>query len=160
MFTCRPYFSDVNAIIFLCPISCFNESLTEDPRVNRLEDSFYLWGSLCSSQLLADANFIVFLNKCDLTEKKLQNGILIKNHVPSYAERPNTTAAFVSCESSHLFYVYKYRDPDLQTLKRKLQINSSCLRTQIGTSIYLQHRSLYVLSPGTSFYHLLTIHIL
>lgn len=31
-----PYFDDMNAIIFLAPISCFDQVLQEDPSVNRL----------------------------------------------------------------------------------------------------------------------------
>lgn len=31
-----PFFDDMNAIIFLAPISCFDQVLAEDPNVNRL----------------------------------------------------------------------------------------------------------------------------
>jgi guanine nucleotide-binding protein alpha-1 subunit len=31
-----PYFDDMDAIIFLAPLSCFDQVLTEDPTVNRL----------------------------------------------------------------------------------------------------------------------------
>ena len=48
-----PYFDDCDAIIFLAPISCFDEKLAEDRRVNRLEDSFLLWKGIVQSKLLA-----------------------------------------------------------------------------------------------------------
>lgn len=48
-----PYFMDVNAIIFLAPISVFDESLEEDPTVNRLEDTYLLWKAVVSSKLLS-----------------------------------------------------------------------------------------------------------
>ncbi|KAG9084566.1 hypothetical protein FRC07_013605, partial [Ceratobasidium sp. 392] len=38
-----PFFSDVNAIIFLAPISAFDQTLAEDRRVNRVEDSIQLF---------------------------------------------------------------------------------------------------------------------
>ena len=44
---------DVNAIIFLAPISVFDESLEEDPTVNRLEDTYLLWKAVVSSKLLS-----------------------------------------------------------------------------------------------------------
>ncbi len=47
------YFDDANAILFLAPISCFDELLAEDRRVNRLEDSFLLWKGIIQSKLLA-----------------------------------------------------------------------------------------------------------
>jgi G-protein alpha subunit len=72
----------VNAIIFLAPISVFDQFLAEvrtpylnptstqellqDSRVNRVEDSLLLWKSLVENKLLANVNIILFLNKCDL----------------------------------------------------------------------------------------------
>jgi hypothetical protein len=75
----------VNAIIFLAPISTFDQVLAEvgplppkvarlgsispkDPHVNRLEDSLLLWKSIVSNKLLSDVNIILFLNKCDLLQ--------------------------------------------------------------------------------------------
>ncbi|RPD54524.1 G-alpha-domain-containing protein [Lentinus tigrinus ALCF2SS1-7] len=83
-----PYFDDVNAIIFLAPISAFDQQLAEDPRVNRLEDSFQLWKSVIESRLLAHVNIVLFLNKCDLLKKKLESGVRLRHYMPSY-NRPN-----------------------------------------------------------------------
>lgn len=41
---------------------------TQDPRVNRLEDSLLLWRSIVANKLLANVNIILFLNKCDLLQ--------------------------------------------------------------------------------------------
>ncbi|OBZ68480.1 Guanine nucleotide-binding protein alpha-4 subunit [Grifola frondosa] len=84
-----PYFDDVNAIIFLAPISAFDQVLAEDPGVNRLEDSLMLWRSVVSNKLLADVNIILFLNKCDLLKAKLESGVRLSHHMTSYANRPN-----------------------------------------------------------------------
>ena len=54
-----PYFTDANAIIFLAPISCFDEQLAEDRRVNRLQDSILLWKAVCSTKLLANVQLIL-----------------------------------------------------------------------------------------------------
>ncbi|KAI5119021.1 hypothetical protein M0805_001880 [Coniferiporia weirii] len=84
------FFDDVNAIIFLAPISCFDEKLAEDRRVNRLEDSFLLWKAVCSSRLLANTQLVLFLNKCDLLDKKLRAGVQVCEYVPSFGDRSNT----------------------------------------------------------------------
>ncbi|KAL5511008.1 hypothetical protein ACEPAG_3727 [Sanghuangporus baumii] len=84
-----PYFDDMNAIIFLAPISAFDQTLAEDPRVNRLEDSMLLWRSVVSNKLLASTNIILFLNKCDLLKAKLEAGVSLAYHMPSYRDRPN-----------------------------------------------------------------------
>lgn len=86
-----PYFDQVNAVIFLAPISCFDERLLEDPRVNRLEDSFILWKAICSSKLLSRTILILFLNKMDILEQKIRNGVTVKRFLPSYGDRPNET---------------------------------------------------------------------
>jgi hypothetical protein len=65
----------VDAIIFLAPISAFDQVLTEDRSINRLEDSVLLWKALCSSKLLGNVDLILFLNKCDILERKLRGGI-------------------------------------------------------------------------------------
>ncbi|KAF9067278.1 guanine nucleotide binding protein, alpha subunit [Rhodocollybia butyracea] len=84
-----PYFEDVNAIIFLAPISAFDQVLTEDPRVNRLEDSLLLWKGVISNRLLANVNIVLFLNKCDLLQAKLDAGVRLNHHMVSYGDRPN-----------------------------------------------------------------------
>jgi guanine nucleotide-binding protein alpha-1 subunit len=61
--TWAPYFDTVDAIIFLAPISCFDEKLAEDARVNRLEDTYILWKSVSRNKLLAKTQIVLFLNK-------------------------------------------------------------------------------------------------
>jgi guanine nucleotide-binding protein subunit alpha len=91
------YFDDVDAIIFLCPISCFDEHLREDRRVNRLQDSYLLWKSVCSSRILAKTEIILFLNKCDLLDKKIRRGMRVKDYIPSYGDRTNDSATVMKC---------------------------------------------------------------
>ncbi|KAI6037976.1 guanine nucleotide binding protein, alpha subunit [Pisolithus marmoratus] len=85
------FFDDVDAIIFLAPISCFDECLREDRDVNRLEDSLQLWRTVCSSPILAKAQIIIFLNKCDLLHSKMKRGVSVRDYVPSFADRKNDT---------------------------------------------------------------------
>jgi hypothetical protein len=94
-----PYFDDVDAIIFLAPISCFDEKLAEDRSVNRLEDSYLLWKAVCKCKLLSKAQMILFLNKCDILEAKLKRGVRIKESVPSFGDRSNDVATATKCMS-------------------------------------------------------------
>ncbi|KAI6037622.1 G-alpha-domain-containing protein [Pisolithus marmoratus] len=84
-----PYFDDVHAIIFLAPISAFDQVLAEDRTVNRLEDSVLLWKAICSNKLLANVDLVLFLNKCDILEAKLKAGIRLAKYVRSYGDRAN-----------------------------------------------------------------------
>ncbi|KAI6121937.1 G-alpha-domain-containing protein [Pisolithus sp. B1] len=84
-----PFFDDVDAIIFLAPISAFDQVLSEDRTVNRLEDSVLLWKAICSNKLLANVDLVLFLNKCDILEAKLKSGIRLAKYVRSYGDRAN-----------------------------------------------------------------------
>jgi hypothetical protein len=47
---------DVKAIIFLAPISIFDEKL-EGEGISQLEDCVNLWTAVCKSKLLSKVNF-------------------------------------------------------------------------------------------------------
>ncbi|KAG1859657.1 guanine nucleotide binding protein, alpha subunit [Suillus subluteus] len=106
------YFDDVDAIIFLCPISCFDERLREDRRINRLEDSYLLWKSVCSSRILAKTEIILFLNKCDLLHNKIKRGMCIKDHIPSYGSRKNDTITVMRYFQQHFKEISKQYSPE------------------------------------------------
>ncbi|EJF60188.1 G-protein alpha subunit [Dichomitus squalens] len=107
-----PYFDDCDAIIFLAPISCFDERLAEDRRVNRLEDSFMLWKAVVSSKLLAKTSIVLFLNKCDLLEQKLLNGVRIKEYVHSYGDRPNDLEHATKYFAQHFRDILRKHSPE------------------------------------------------
>jgi len=88
----------VNVLLFIVPVSAFNQTLTEDRTVNRLWDSFLLWKSLCVHRLLKKATFVLLLNKYDLLEAKLKSGIQFRQFVTSYKERPNKTENVLECK--------------------------------------------------------------
>jgi hypothetical protein len=87
----------VNMLIFLAPVSAFDQTLAEDPSVNRLWDSFLIWRSVCSSKLLRNVAFILLLNKYDLLDAKLKSGIRFASHVTSYKTRGNDTESVLHC---------------------------------------------------------------
>lgn len=60
-----------------------------------------LWQTLCSLQMLAKTQIILFLNKCDLLEQKLRAGVKVRTHVPSFGDRSNDVDTVKKCEHSH-----------------------------------------------------------
>ncbi|KAI0296788.1 guanine nucleotide binding protein, alpha subunit [Multifurca ochricompacta] len=107
-----PFFDDMDAIIFLAPISSFDERLREDRRVNRLEDTYMLWQTLCSLQMLAKTQIILFLNKCDLLEQKLRAGVKVRTHVPSFGNRSNDVDTVKKYFQSHFKEIAKQHSPE------------------------------------------------
>lgn len=86
-----------SAILFLAPLSGFDQVLAEDETVNRLEDSVLLWKSICSNPLLGKTNLILFLNKVDIFKAKLDAGIYFGQYIISYGNRPNDYDSTSAC---------------------------------------------------------------
>lgn len=84
-----PYFDNVDCIIFLAPLSPFDQALPEDRKVNCLEDSLIIWKELCTNKLLENVPLVLFLNKSDLLRRKLEDGVQVSRFVVSYGNRPN-----------------------------------------------------------------------
>ncbi|KAI0812622.1 G-protein alpha subunit [Irpex lacteus] len=110
------FFDDVNAMIFLSPISNFDVFLPEDPSVNGMLDSFGLWKQICESRLLAQATFILFLNKMDLLKKKLDAGIQFSSFVPLYKDQPNSAEAVAMYCKRKFHAVHKHSSPQPRQL--------------------------------------------
>ncbi len=53
---------------------------------------------IVSSPLLKNTDIILFLNKCDLLQKKLNAGVRFNKYVVSYGEKPNTFEGTSTCE--------------------------------------------------------------
>jgi len=81
------------------------QPLTEAPapldesNVNRLEDSFVLWKAICSSPQLSQTALILFMNKCNLLEKKIKSGVIVKKSLSSFWDRPNDSASVTKFDS-------------------------------------------------------------
>lgn len=106
----------MTALIFLAPLSGFNERLPEDNRINRLEDSFALWRTICTNKLLENVQLvsnctryqsllltnveqILFMNKTDILRKKIeQDKIQIRTYIPDY-DKPNDFESVANCIS-------------------------------------------------------------
>ena len=78
------FLDDCDSIIFLAPLSAFDQPLVEDASTNRLADTFSLFNSIVSNPLLRNASLILFLNKIDLLEKKLKAGVKLQRYWPEY----------------------------------------------------------------------------
>ncbi|OCH92456.1 G-protein alpha subunit [Obba rivulosa] len=116
-----PYFDDVNAMVFLCPIAGFDQVLSEDKSVNRLRDSMKLWKTICKSKALAGAKFILLLNKCDILKAKLDSGIKFSDYVTVY-EGGNTFEDVTSYLKRSFQVIHKEYSPR----KRELHVHLTC----------------------------------
>ncbi|PFH50507.1 hypothetical protein AMATHDRAFT_60909 [Amanita thiersii Skay4041] len=131
--TWAQFFDDVNVIIFLAPISAFNQVLAEDPTVNRLSDSLRLWQQICSNKILASIEFILFLNKLDILDVKLRAGIKLARYFSSYGERANDTKTV----TKYLVDVFVARHKQHSPKRRKLYPHLTCATDTVATSVII-----------------------
>ncbi|KAF7325256.1 G-protein alpha subunit [Mycena venus] len=81
-----PYLDNVQVILFLAPLD-FWQSLDEDPKVNRVQESLELWREIVGNRLLAKTTLILLINKKDVLRKHIDAGMKVNKYVPSYGDR-------------------------------------------------------------------------
>ncbi|KAJ7650069.1 guanine nucleotide binding protein, alpha subunit [Roridomyces roridus] len=111
-----PYFDTANAIIFVAPVSAFDQYLEEDPRTNRIDDSLQLFTQVCSNALLKSVHLVLFLNKTDLLKSKLDNGLRVQKYITSFGERANDYETVVQYFRAHFLQVHRRNNENRRVL--------------------------------------------
>ncbi|KAF8888976.1 guanine nucleotide binding protein, alpha subunit [Mucidula mucida] len=111
-----PYFDDANAIIFVAPVSAFDQYLEEDPRTNRIDDSLQLFTQICSNALLKNVHLVLFLNKTDLLKSKIESGLRVQKYITSFGERTNDYETVVQYFRAHFLQVHRRNNENRRVL--------------------------------------------
>ncbi|KAF8923771.1 guanine nucleotide-binding protein subunit alpha, partial [Dissophora ornata] len=99
--TYRPYFDDVNAIIFMAALSAYDQPCEDEPELNRLQECLILFNQIANHKLFTLTSMILFLNKIDIFQRKLDSGSLVSKHFPEY-RGPN------DYYSTTVFFQYRF----------------------------------------------------
>ncbi|KAK3815977.1 MAG: guanine nucleotide-binding protein alpha-1 subunit [Linnemannia gamsii] len=104
-----PYFDQVDAIIFMSAISAFDQGCDDNPNLNRLQDCLMLFNEIANHKLFLHTSMIVFLNKIDIFQRKLQSGTMVNQYFTDY-NGPNDYF------STTVFFQYRFLEQckDLQ----------------------------------------------
>jgi len=111
-----PFFDDANAIIFMAPVSAFDQYLEEDPRTNRIDDSLQLFTQICSNVLLRSVHLVLFLNKTDLLRAKLERGLKFRKYIISFGDRPNEYDTVLHYFRAHFLQVHRKHNENRRVL--------------------------------------------
>uniref|UniRef100_A0A6B2L9J7 Uncharacterized protein n=1 Tax=Arcella intermedia TaxID=1963864 RepID=A0A6B2L9J7_9EUKA len=65
-------FDNVTAVLFLAAIDEYDMVLEEDENINRFDESLRLWSEISGSQYFKPLTWILFLNKSDSLQQKIQ----------------------------------------------------------------------------------------
>ena len=64
-------FDSVNAVVFVVAMSEYDQVLSEDPNMNRMQESLKLFHTMCTIKWFLEAPFVLFLNKKDVFDEKI-----------------------------------------------------------------------------------------
>ncbi|KAG8687548.1 hypothetical protein FRC09_013429 [Ceratobasidium sp. 395] len=73
-----------------------------------------MWRDLCKNKILAGASIVLFLNKCDLLQAKLDAGVRLNQFLTSYGDRPNDYANVTKTLKSKFDKIRREHCPDAQ----------------------------------------------
>lgn len=100
-------FENVTSIIFLVALSEYDQVLAECDNENRMEESKALFKTIITYPWFLNSSVILFLNKKDLLEEKIQNSHLI-DYFPEYAGPKKDAKA----AREFILKLYQNQNPD------------------------------------------------
>jgi len=103
-------FENVTAVLFVAAISEYDQVLYEDESTNRMIESLNLFEEICNSRWFRETSMILFLNKRDLFQDKIQN-VSLRTCFENY-DGPDTYEA--GCEFLQEQFEVRNRNPDKQ----------------------------------------------
>lgn len=65
-------------------LSAYDQPCEDDERLNRLEECMALFNSIANHKLFEVTSFLLFLNKIDIFQRKLEAGSQVSTHFPDY----------------------------------------------------------------------------
>jgi len=76
-------FAVVDAVLFVCSLSCYDQNLFEEDEVNAMQESIRLFALVVNNRYFRSTSMILFLNKRDLFDDKIAHKS-IKSAFPDY----------------------------------------------------------------------------
>ncbi|KAJ3244590.1 hypothetical protein HDU77_009825 [Chytriomyces hyalinus] len=95
------HFDDVHAIIYVCPVSGYDQVINEDAKTNQVLESLNLFETTCNHPLFKETDVILFLNKIDILKEKIKTRP-VSDSFPDFAE----TQTF---ESVSNYFIHKFQ---------------------------------------------------
>ncbi|XP_040579740.1 guanine nucleotide-binding protein G(q) subunit alpha [Lepeophtheirus salmonis] len=107
-------FDNVMLILFITAISEYDETLEEDPSMNRIRESLNLFSTILRYRWFSEKGIILFLNKKDVFKEKVESGSNVVDYFPEFkGEVKNVKPAM---EFFHRKYLDLNPDPKARTI--------------------------------------------
>ena len=98
-------FDSVDAVIFVAALSEYDQNLAESKRTNRMVEALELFRSICNNRAFQETSVMLFLNKKDIFEEKLQySDIAAQRPFADYTGPPQ------DFNNGVLYFIEKFKD--------------------------------------------------
>lgn len=77
-------FDNVTAVLFVAAISEYDQVLFEEATQNRIKEALALFGDITNCEYFERTSMILFLNKRDIFQDKIEKGIMLNATFPEY----------------------------------------------------------------------------
>jgi len=77
-------FDNVTAVLFVAAISEFDQVLFEEATQNRIMEALNLFGDIANCEYFERTSMILFLNKRDIFQDKIERGVMLNATFPEY----------------------------------------------------------------------------
>nr|XP_039270828.1 guanine nucleotide-binding protein G(i) subunit alpha-like [Styela clava] len=111
-------FEDVTAIVFCVAMSAYDQVLAEDQETNRMRESLKLFDSICNNKFFVNTAIILFLNKKDLFEEKVE-----KSPISDYFEEYKGKNTY---EEASVFIRRQFEDINNDKKNREIYTHFTC----------------------------------
>ena len=74
----------MTGILFVAAMSEYDQTLFEDNDTNRVTEALTLFSSIVNNELFPNTTMILFLNKRDLFQQKMEAGVPLRIAFPDY----------------------------------------------------------------------------
>jgi len=98
-------FDNTTAIIYVTAVSEFDLSIFEDGETNRMVESLCVFKEVCNRPIFNEIPIFVFLNKCDLFEKKIKTKNI--GDIPEFADYSGEPGNY---EDGIRYFTNKFRE--------------------------------------------------
>lgn len=96
-------FDGVNAVLFVVATSEYDQTLYEDGKTNRMQESIRVFGETCDNKHFTDSAIVLFLNKIDLFDIKFRQKKIPLNASGLFPDAPTAVSKLQSKASFLLF---------------------------------------------------------
>jgi len=103
-------FESVTAVLFVGVLSEYDLVLYEDENMNRMEETLNLFDEICNSRWFRSTAIILFLNKRDMFEEKIQKVAL--NVCPVFSDYTGENTYDAGCQLIESAFQSKNRNPE------------------------------------------------